>query len=149
MLLLALALACADKAPADSTPDSQPPTGPGTLLLSFRMEEDLIPSMEEPPVGTFRGSIFAEADAEPTGPIEGAVALLDIAVAIDLSLGPAVDVFTTELLDPQIVWVLGCLDSDDNDCDVKDPITVPTENKAQILPETTTSFEVFMGMLRP
>ena len=57
--------------------------------------------------------------------------------------------WTTDTLAPQVVWVLGCLDSDGNDCDTQDPITVPNENKFAIAESGTTSFTVFLWMLNP
>jgi hypothetical protein len=131
-------------------------TGPGTLALSFQIDDDLIGDMEEDgeaPVGTFGGSIFAEDQASNVGPVEGAVSLVDFEVELDLlpDGGPSAVLYTTEPLDPQIVWILGCLDSDANDdCgDVGDPITEPPANKVEILPEVETAFTVYMGMLRP
>jgi hypothetical protein len=126
--------------------------GPPVLELSFQMDADFIPSMEEPPVGSFRGSIYAEADASAVGPVDGAEPLLDFSVdGIDLSDGggPTGVLWTTDTLAAQVVWVLGCLDSDGNDCDTHDPITVPNENKFAIAESGTTSFTVYMGMLNP
>lgn len=158
--LLALACTADDAASDDSTTkdgmdsagDSPADTTPGTLSLSFRMDADYIPSMEEPPVGTFRGSIYAEADASSVGPVDGASPLLDFSVAgVDLSSdgGPTAALYTSDPLAPQIVWILGCLDSDDNDCDKSDPITVPNENKVIVAAGTDTPFTVFMGLLNP
>lgn len=153
MLSLLLLLACtgADDSGADDTGIPGTP-GPGSLSLTFRMDDDYIADMAEPPVGTFRGSIYAEADASAVGPVDGAEPLLDIAVeGIDLSDGggPTTAPFETEALDPQVVWVLGCLDSDGNDCDQGDPITVPNENKVEVAADTSTPFEVYLGMLNP
>ena len=149
-----LSLLCACGGPEDSGSDE--PTGPGTLALSFQMDDDLIVDMEddgEEPVGTFGGSIFAEDQASNIGPIDGAVSLADFEVDLDLTPdgGPTEVLYTSEPLDPQIVWILGCLDSDANDdCgDVGDPITEPPANKVEILPEVETAFTVYMGLLRP
>lgn len=159
-MFLLLALACA---PVDDT-DSTAPTdtaadtadtgsgGPGTLGLSFRMDDDYLAEMDEPAVGTFRGSIYAEADATQIGPNEGAVSLLDFTVdGVDLTDGggPTDVLYTTAPLDPQIVWVLGCLDADANDCDEGDPITVPNENKLAVVADAATDVEIYLGMLRP
>jgi hypothetical protein len=158
MLLLLLACTGGDKdsAPADTSDSATTSGGPGTLALTFRMDDDYIPTMEkagEEPVGTFEGSIYAEADANELGPVDGAVALVDFSVELNLlpDGGPTDVLYTTDPLDPQIVWVLGCLNSDANEkCgDPGDPITRPTENKFQVVADTETTVEVYMGMLRP
>lgn len=159
MLLLSLLLACdpaSDKDTGDTadTGDSAA-TGPGTLALSFQMDEDYIKSMKadgESPVGEFQGSIYAEADATSLGPVDGATSLQDFAVDIDLSDGggPTEVAFVTEELEPGIVWILGCLDAGGDGCgDPGDPITIPNENKVEVLAGAETPFTVYMGMLRP
>ena len=160
MILLSLLLACdpstSDKDTGDTadTGDSAA-TGPGTLALSFQMDEDYIKSMKadgETPVGDFGGEIYAEADASSIGPNEGAVPLLGFTVAIDLSDGggPTDVAYVTEELDPGIVWILGCLDAAGDGCgDQGDPITIPNENKVEVLAGAETPFTVYMGMLRP
>jgi hypothetical protein len=153
-----LFLACTGAEPVDTAPADTDtvPTGPGTLALTFRMDDDYIAVMAESgetPVGPFEGSIFAEADANELGPVEGAVALLDFSVELDLlpDGGPTAALYTTTPLDPQVVWVLGCLNSDASaECgDEGDPITRPSENKFQVVAEVETTIEVYMGMLRP
>lgn len=140
--------ACAG--PADDSTAPVPATG--ALALTFRMDADYIASMSEPPVGTFRGSIYAEADASAIGPNEGASSLIDFtAEGVDLSSGggPTTTPFETAALDPQVVWVLGCLDTTGDDCEAGDPITVPNENKVEVLAGDATPFEVYLGMLHP
>jgi hypothetical protein len=162
MLLLASLIACTgtdvDSGGGDSAVEEELPTGPGTLALSFRMDADYIATMAEDgqiPVGTFGGSIYAEADATGLGPNDGAVSLADFSVSgIDLTVdgGPTGVLFRSDPLEPQIVWILGCLDVDDpaDGCgDVGDPITIPNENKAQVAAESETPVEVYMGMIRP
>ncbi len=157
LALLLIAAACTasnteDTAAGDTAPPDTTPTGPATLSLSFQMDEDYIPSMDEPPVGNFLGSVFAEADASAIGPIDGAVALFDILVEdIDLTVegGPTEVRYTSDPMDAQIVWVLGCLDSDANDCDYGDPITIPNTNKVQVVAGVDTAFNVYFGMLDP
>jgi hypothetical protein len=145
--------------PADDTAGDTAPvvlTGPGTLAFSFRMDDDYIATMEEDgetPLGTFGGSIYAEDDGTSIGPNDGAVPLLDFSVpGVDLTVdgGPSAVLSVTEPLEPQIVWVLGCLDVAEDGCgDPGDPITVPNENKVQVAAGTETPFEVYLGMLRP
>lgn len=106
--------------------------GPASLVLSFDLDADLIPTMDEPATGVFRGSVFAEADASAIGPNEGAVPLADIASPVldfGTTGGRSPVSVTIERIAPQILWVVGCLDSDDNDCDCKDAVTLPNENK--------------------
>lgn len=148
ILLLSALLACSSE--GDDTGAALP--GPGTLTLSFQMDDDYLASMEEPAVGTFRGSIYAEADASAIGPVEGAVSMQDLEVAdIDLTDGggPTGALVTTDPFDAQIVWILGCLDTDGNDCDTSDPITVPNDNKVEIVADADTPFTVYFGMLNP
>lgn len=159
LFLLACTGVVADDTAADpDDTDTAVPTGPGTLAFSFRMDADYIAGMTEdgqPPIGTFGGSIYAENDASGVGPSEGAAPLLDFSVAgVDLRAegGPTAALFVTDALEPQIVWVLGCLDVDvpkDGCGDVGDPITLPNENKVQVAAGTETPFEVYMGMIRP
>lgn len=149
LALAALSLAAACTGAAD---DSAPPAGPGTLELAFQMEADLIVSMDTPPVGTFQGSIYAEDDCTAVGPNDGAVSLEDFSADVDLTDGggPTAALHTTQQLDPQVVWIVGCLDVDANGCgDVGDPITVPNDNKVIVVADAATPFTVQMNMLRP
>ena len=161
MLALAL-LACSSADPDDTAEvpvNADTGEAPGTLALSFRMDDDYIATLEangQAPVGTFGGSIYAEDDASSVGPNDGAVPLYDFSVeGVDLSLegGPTEVLHVTERsFEVQVVWVLGCLDVDDpaDGCgDVGDPITIPNENKVQVVSGTETDFTVYMGMLRP
>lgn len=149
--ILAVLVACGGGSTDTSTSDTGPtgPTGPGDLVLTFGIEEDLIPGMATPPVGDFNGSIFKDEDASAVGPNDGAVPVEDVEVAIDLTAGDAVDVYTTGQLEPGIYWILGCLDVDANGCDIDDPITVPNENKFLVEAETTSSARIFFSMLNP
>jgi hypothetical protein len=156
-LLLAL-LACAtamdsggDDSGGDDSGDSAAPTGPAVLQLSFAMDTDLVADMTEPPAGIFRGSIYAEDDASAVGPADGAESLVDfVSEAIDLagSGGPSAVAWTSDPLDPQTLWVLGCLDVDDNDCDCKDPITYPYDVKFAVVPGDNP-LTVRMELLHP
>lgn len=166
MTTLLLLLACSggdSKESGDSTVQDSQDTGTddgcstvegktGTVALSFQMEWDYIGSMDEPPVGDFKGSVFACKDASAVGPVDGATSLLDITVALDLSTsnGDATGVlYTSDPLPAQSVWILGCLDSDANDCDKHDLITRPSENKVVVAPDAETPFTIFFGMLNP
>ena len=114
--------------PTDTAGDTDAQTGPATLHLSFDLDPDLIPTMDEPAAGTFKGSVFAEADASAVGPNEGAVPLADFEsepIDFDTTGGVRANLATVGPIDAQIVWILGCLDSDANECDTHDAITVP------------------------
>ena len=126
-------------------------TTTGSLALSLAMEEDYIPSMDEPPIGTFRASVFRGEDVTAIGPVEGAVALDDIEVAnVDLTTGGGpVDLATALELPVCRVVILGCLDSDANDCDQKDAITLPNDNGFQVVVGVSTPVQVFLGLLNP
>lgn len=135
---------------ADSADDSGPVAG--TLALAFQMEEDLVASMDVPPLGTFYGSIYAEDDATAIGPNDGAASMEDFSVDVDLSDGggPTGALYTTGPLASEVVWVLGCLDVDANGCgDEGDPITVPNDNKVAAPAAAETPVTVAMNMLRP
>ena len=125
--------------------------GPATLHLSFDLDPDLIPTMAEPAAGIFRGSIFAENDASAVGPNAGAVPLTDFeSDPLDFGTtgGLQANKATVGPIDAQIVWILGCLDSDGNECDQNDPITIPNENKFQVLPGDG-DYTVKMSLLNP
>ncbi len=147
---LLLTLACTPTGD-DSAGTTAPCTGPGALDFTVAMTTDLTVSMDEPPVGTFRGSVFAEADATAIGPNDGAASLLDFTLdGVDLTAtGIDSDVTKSDAIDPQIVWVLGCLDSDGNDCDENDAVTIPNENKVEVACGDPTPFEIFLGILQP
>lgn len=124
----------------------------GTLALSFAMEPDYIPSMEEPPMGNYRGSIYSCEQGSAVGPVEGSVPLLDLVVPVDLvptNGGETGVLHVTEPISAEWVWVMGCLDTDGNDCDKKDPITRPSDNRVVVLPDAETPFTVYFGMLNP
>jgi hypothetical protein len=160
-LLVVVGLACtgeeADSADSAVVEDSAPPTGPGTLAISVKMSSDMVDDLTEDGESAnamVSGSVFAEADVEDSsGPGEGAVSLGDFSAMVDLTAGggPSEVIYTTELLEPQIVYVLGCMDSDANgECgDEGDPVTMPPTNKAQIAAEAETPFTMVLGLRRP
>jgi hypothetical protein len=160
-MLALLLLACASDGSGDTSEGKVgPDTGeaPGTLALSFRVDDDYLAAIAEngqTALGTFGGEVYAEDDASSVGPNEGAVALHSFSVeGVDLTGegGPTGVLHVTDAFAPQIVWVLGCLDIDvpaDGCGDVGDPITVPNENKVQVVGGAEAPFTVYMGMLRP
>ena len=124
-------------------------TGPGTLVLSFGIEADVLAGMTETASGDFNGEIYRDEDASAVGPNDGATPVEDVTVTIDLTTGDAVDAYTTGDLDPGVYWILGCLDTDDNGCDTDDPITVPNENKFLVESGAASPARVFFSMLNP
>ncbi len=168
LLLSMLALAaCApetDTDTADSAADTAEDTAPadvdcattdarGTLAVSFRMEEDYLPSMDLPPVGTFRGSVFSAADVSGVGPADGSVAWADLLVeGVDLSAegGPTAVLSTTDPLPACQVSLLGCLDLEGDGCgDSGDPVTLPNQSLVTVVADTETAYEVYFGLLAP
>lgn len=152
--LLAVLVACAGDEPGDGAPtpsETSEPTGPVTLSLAIDLDADLIPTLDEPAVGQFRGSVFAEADAGSFGPIEGAESILDFTTE-ELDFGEAGGVLETGTtlgpLDLQVVWVLGCFDTAGDDCESGDPITIPNENKF-LLEATTEALTLQLNLLQP
>lgn len=157
-LILLLALAgCATGADSSGDSAGEPACDtadtaePGVLGVQFVLDADLVDNMEEPPVGAFHGSIFAEDQATATGPIDGAVSMVDFQVDLDFttSTDPTAVLWTSDPWPPQKLWVLGCLDSDANDCDKKDPITVPNTNKFLLASCGETDVTVNMELLSP
>ncbi len=140
-----------------TTVDSNPPTE-GTLALSFRLDDDWIPEMDEDPVGTFIGSFWHGYDVEGTGPVEGAESLEDIRVeGVDLSDGggPTTVLYVSGLLPAEEIVVLGFLDSDanavegDEGPDDGDPVTLPADNDFDVIAGAETAAEVYFDLLNP
>lgn len=135
----------------------EPLDQPGQLALTFAMEVDYIPVMDEPPVGMFYGAIYRSGDVGSTGPKPGSESLEDIEVFVDLTAngGPTEVLYTTGPLNVSNVAILGFLDSDANDAndydpDKKDPVTLPWDNgDFEVSANTTSTVQVFFGMLNP
>lgn len=159
-LVLVHLLACsggAEDSGDSAVVDTAPPTGPGTLAISVKMDDDMVADLVadgESANAMVSGSVFAEADVEPSsGPVEGAASLGDFGLMVDLSNegGPSAVIYTTDPIDPQIVYILGCMDSDSSgECgDEGDPVTLPPTNKAQVVAEAETPFTMVLGIRRP
>ncbi len=160
MLILLLALACADKGGEETgSPTETGDTGPteGTLALTFAMDPDYIEIMDEEPVGRFWGSFWKDEEVTGAGPDEGAESLGDIYVeSVDLAPdgGPTEVLFTSDALSGAVV-VLGFVDSDGNadpkapDPDDKDPVTLPGDNEFEVVPGEETVIQVYFGFLNP
>ena len=172
-MLLTLLLAClepspddtllddsgADTATADDTGTTAPvacadATATGTLAVSFSMEADYIPSMDEPPVGIFYGAFYSAADVTNTGPVAGAEPWAQLIVpGVDLTDpvgGPTDALATTDAIPACEVVLLGFLDSDDNDIDAGDPVTFPVApNTVTVAADMTSPFTAFFGLTNP
>lgn len=154
--MVLLFLACTAR-PEDSSPTVD--TGPfpvGTLALRFDMDHDYREAMEEEAIGPFEGSFWRADQVDALGPMEGAEDLGGISVAeVDLT-GEATDVlFTSMDLPPVEVVVLGFIDSDlnaadgDGGPDKKDPVTLPNENRFQVVSGAESEVTVYFGFLHP
>ena len=158
--MLAIA-GCSGGEPAtDTNPTDGSPTPvfePGTLALTFRIDTDYQAAMDEEALGTFYGSIFVADEVDSLGPMDGAVALEDLQLEVDLRAdgGPTDVLHTTSPLDIERVAILGFLDSDGNadvngpDPDAKDPVTLPNDNKFTVPSGGEATVEVFFGLLNP
>lgn len=151
MILLLLACTGSTTETGDTSAEGDTTATLATLQLSFQMDDDLIEGMDEPPIGLFHGSIYREDDATAIGMNEGAESLVDFeSTSLDLSGGggPSEVAWTSEPLEPQTLWILGCLDSDANDCECGDPITVPNDNKVAVV-QGDNPITVRMELLHP
>lgn len=162
-ILLLLGLVACSGGPIDTATDTDTDTdvpaltcaeisATGTLAISVSLLTDLIPSMDEPPVGIFYGSVFAGEDVTGAGPSDTAVPIADITTGtLDLTSGGPVD---AALSIPNIpactIAILGCLDTDANDCDKHDPVTFPNNNRFQVAGGATpTPVTVYLRLLNP
>ena len=134
---------CAEAAAAGAT---------GTVQLSFRMEADFIPAMDEAPIGTFHGGFFATADMTSTGPAPGAEQLVYVRVdGVDLSDagGPTAILATTDPVPACDVTLLGYLDTDGNEIDAGDPVTLPDDAKLTVAQGQSVAHEAYFRLLNP
>ncbi len=151
--------ACGGGEPTDDGSASLTDTGPfsGTLALSFQISAELIEVLDPPETaaGTFYGSIYRNDEVNSFGPIEGATALGDLEIVLDLgsSGGPVGPVLVTDELPVDIVVILGFLDTDANHTDYSpdsgDPVTLPGQNKFQVEADAETPATVLFSLLNP
>jgi len=167
MLLLILALGCSGKDAGETAETGETgetgdtgPLGEGTLALTFSMDPDYIDVMPEgeEPVGPFWGQFWYSDEVTSAGPEDGAEALGDIYVeTVDLrpSGDPTGVLFTSDALPATEICVLGFLDSDGNadtdspDPDDKDPVTLPGDNRFDVVADSETTVSVYFGLLNP
>ena len=165
MLVLLLALGCADKGGDDSAAPQETgetadtgPAGEGQVALTFAMDADYIDAMDEAPVGRFWGTIWYSDDVTNAGPNEGAEGIEDVYVET-LDLSPSGEttavLYTSGALPAGEICVLGFLDSDANadadapDPDDRDPVTLPSDNRFDVVADETTTIQVYFGFLNP
>jgi len=134
----------------DTAGGSTPTTGPATLSLDFTLDEGLIPQMSEPAAGTFKGSIYAEADFDAIGDELGPPLADFESEPLDFGNegGTLTDEATVGPIDAQVVWIVGCLDTTGDGCDCHDPIALPNDNK-MLIPPGDGEYEVKMNLLNP
>lgn len=162
MILLLLACTGAEVEADSAAPDDDTGDGPvacdgvtetGTLTLSFAMNADYIPSMEEgeEPKGTVYGAIFDFADMNAVMALEDVPEFASIErTDVDLTGGGPDDVtFVTDPVPACSVIVVGCLDSDANGCEKGDPSTVPPQNVATVEAGGDVPFQMYFGLLNP
>lgn len=147
-------------ATAEPTPTEEPTDlGPGMLNIRFEMDTDYIDAMPEgeEPVGRFWGAVYYTDEVTGAGPVPGATILESIYIEeVDVTGGGPTDVlYTTIELPAADVSVLGFLDSDANaedfegNPDSKDPVTLPGDNRFEVIGGTTTEITVHFGFLNP
>lgn len=167
MLLLFLALGCSGKDTGETGDTGETaetgdtgPVGEGTLALTFSMDPDYIDAMPEgeEPVGPFWGEFWRSDEVTSVGPDADAESLGDITVeTVDLrpSGDPTTVLFTSDTLPAIEVCILGFLDSDGNadpdspDPDDKDPVTLPSDNRFDVVADSETTVSVYFGLLNP
>ena len=166
MLVLLLALGCANKSGDVGTDDTgaavetgdSGPAGEGVVALTFAMDADYIDAMDEAPVGRFWGTIWNGDDVTNIGPNDGAVGIGDIYIeTLDLTPSgePTGVLFTSDVLPAGEICVLGFMDSDVNadadapDPDKRDPVTLPSDNRFDVVADETTTIQVYFGFLNP
>ena len=132
------------------------PYPPGTLAMRFDIDHDYRDAMEEAALGPFEGAFWRADQVDALGPMEGAEDLGGISVAeVDLTGDPTAVLFTSLDLPPIEVVVLGFVDSDGNAAegdggpDKKDPVTLPNENRFQVVSGAETEVTVYFGFLHP
>jgi len=159
--MLALLLACTgvtgDSGASDDSSIDSGSSDAGRLALRFEIDPDWQAEMEEEPVGDFFGSFWNGDEVDNLGPMEGAESLFGCDTpGLDLRDGPTEVLFTSdEVAAGTEIVILGFLDSDgnatpgDEDPDAKDPVTLPHQNRFDVVGGETTEVTVFFGFLNP
>lgn len=151
-------LACSVEAndPVDTASASVPVSGTGTLSLRFELDAVLLGYADSPAAGPFHGSVFPSEGVTGLGPTSGTASLADIdGVGVDLAAGVTEPLWTSPPLPVGRVAVLGFVDTDANalpdasDPDDGDPVTLPGENRFDVVDGADTVVTVFFGLLNP
>lgn len=148
--------ACSKSAPQDSsdsgTAIASPSFGNGQLALQFAIDDDIAEVMEAPIAGTFLGEIYDAVDVSAIGPAEGATPIASISVDVTVSPdGSATEtVYTSPVLAPKEVTVLGALDMDQSGgASSGEPVTIPNRTTFDVPSDATTSVIVEFTMRYP
>lgn len=144
-MMVLLVLACSGaKESAESAP-SVP--SPGTVTLNFSASAGVRENatLVDPLAGIVYGSLYNAADVTVTGPIDGAVAVEDVEVSIDLTTAEvSAETWVSGELAPETYLFLGFFDVDGNGStsfspDAGDPVTLATTNDFVITEGEATS----------
>jgi hypothetical protein len=125
---------------SDSATSEALQAGNGRIAIRFSIDDDLAASMDVSPTGTFLGEIYDAEDVSAIGPADGAIALEPLVVSMDLDVNgnPSAVLYTSGVLTPDEVTVLGTLDVDESGgASGGDPVTIPSVNTFSVYTDTT------------
>ncbi len=146
-----LLLACSKEAPPEEMMEQ-----PGTLKLRFGLAESIRDEarMAKSVRGTAYGDLFASEDVSVVGPIDGAMEVANIRMAIDVSMNDVSDgQWTSTPLKAGKYTFLGFFDVDDKSTPDKrrpvsgNPVTLPFTNKFDVKPGMETMGTVRFDLL--
>jgi len=145
--ILTLSVGCTAKTTSDSgahSPDSaamaEPEAGSGSIAIRFAIDGDLAESMDVSPTGMFLGEIYDAEDVSAIGPADGAIPLEALSISMNLEVdgSPSGILYTSGVLDPEQVTVLGTLDVDESGgASGGDPVTLPGVNTFTVYSDLT------------
>ena len=148
--------ACSKSAPLDSsdsgTTAASPSFGNGQLALQFAIDEDIAEVMEAPIGGTFLGEIYDAVDVSAIGPADGATPIASISVGVTVSPdgSPTETLYTSPILTPEEVTILGALDMDQSGgASSGEPVTIPNRTTFDVPSDATTAVIVEFTMRYP
>lgn len=151
------ALCACSKSEGHDTSDSgaavaSPSFGNGQLAVQFAIDEDIAEVMEAPISGTFLGEIYDAADVSAIGPADGAEPIASISVEVSVAPdGTATEtLYTSPVLAPEEVTVLGALDMDQSGGATSgEPVTIPNRTTFDVPTDATTAVIVEFTMRYP
>jgi hypothetical protein len=145
-----LLFACAKEAPPEEMED------PGRLQLRFGLAESIRDEarMAKSVRGTAYGDLYPSEEVSVVGPIEGAMKVASIRIAIDVSTNDVSDgQWLSMQLKPGKYTFLGFFDVNDKSTPDKrrpvsgDPVTLPFTNKFEVKPGQETPGTVRFDLL--